>query len=372
MRESQSRPPLGLAATVLVAALVGCSDTTNPANDQVATPSECIVDGDRMQFSGVSRDGIPALTNPDFVLTPAPEAEYISDDDRVIGFRWHGAYYAIPHNILYYHEIVNLDGIPTDIAVSYCPLTGTSIAFDRGNANGAEFGVSGLLFRNNLVMYDRSAGESLWPQMMGSAGCGPARGVELEPLPVLETTWAGWKELHPNSIVMSEETGFDTNYQVNPYQNYEIVNTAPLFNAETVDPRRQPKERVLGISDGAGGGIALPFFELDNARAVAINLTVGDAEVVALWERDLKTARAYDPVPVWSAGMEDPPEGPVTFRVESGKILDNATGSQWRVNGEAVAGPAAGSHLTPHPGSVVAFWFAWASFNPQTELLVDF
>jgi len=84
---------------------------------------------------------------------------------------------AIPHNIFWHHEIVNLNTSGEQLTVSYCPLTGSSLAFDRGAVNGQEFGVSGLLYKNNLVMWNRTAEESLWVQMEGEAGCGPGRGT---------------------------------------------------------------------------------------------------------------------------------------------------------------------------------------------------
>ena len=95
----------------------------------------------------------------------------------MIGVEVDGEYIAVPHNILWWHEIANFDEL--GLAVTYCPLTGSSIAFHRSGVDGAQFGVSGLLYKNNLVMYDRTAvdGEdSLWPQMLAGGFCGPAEG----------------------------------------------------------------------------------------------------------------------------------------------------------------------------------------------------
>ena len=87
---------------------------------------------------------------------------------------------AIPHNILLWHEIVNLQVGGASVAVTYCPLTGSSLAFDRSSVNGAELGVSGLLFNNNLLMYDRNSTQSLWPQMLRQSTCGPRSGAALQ------------------------------------------------------------------------------------------------------------------------------------------------------------------------------------------------
>ncbi|MEX0601117.1 MAG: DUF3179 domain-containing (seleno)protein, partial [Rhodothermales bacterium] len=150
-------------------------------------------------------------------MVSADQATYLVDDSRVIGLHFDGKPTAIPHNILWHHEIVNLNGSDMDLAVTYCPLTGSSMAFDRADLNGAEFGVSGLLFKNNLTMYDRRSGESLWPQMNREAGCGPNAGTALTMFPVVEMTWGGWRELHPDTEVISANTGFSRGYREEHY-----------------------------------------------------------------------------------------------------------------------------------------------------------
>jgi hypothetical protein len=121
-------------------------------------------------FSAATRDGIPALTDPELVTPDSPWVEYLLPTDRVIGLEIDRQFLAVPHNILWWHEIVNFNDL--GLAVTYCPLTGSSMVFRRDVVQGAEFGVSGLLFKNNLVMFDRAAvgGEdSLWPQMLAGA-----------------------------------------------------------------------------------------------------------------------------------------------------------------------------------------------------------
>ena len=102
-----------------------------------------------------------------------------------------------PHNVMYRHEIVNLNREDARVAVTYCPLTGSALTFDRELVDDAGFGVSGLLYQANLIMYDRNTEDSLWPQMAGEAACGPKEGRVLMRRPVVEMTWAGWKELFP-------------------------------------------------------------------------------------------------------------------------------------------------------------------------------
>ena len=104
-------------------------------------------------ISGAAKDAIPALTDPRLVPVGDPETDYLLGTDRVIGLEIAGEYIAVPHNILWWHEIANFNEV--SLAVTYCPLTGSSMVFDRRAAEGAELGVSGLLFKNNLVMYVR-------------------------------------------------------------------------------------------------------------------------------------------------------------------------------------------------------------------------
>jgi hypothetical protein len=179
----------------------------------------------------------------------------------VIGLEINGEFVAVPHNILWWHEIANFDEF--GLAVTYCPLTGSSMVFDRAGANGAEFGTSGFLFNNNLVMFDRTAvdGEdSLWPQMRAGSFCGPSEGKRLKLFPHVEIEWEDWLALHPDTRVVSSETGFPRDYTLYPYGIYEREdNDQTLADIKIVDDRRPVKERVLGIPFNDGGGIAFPF-----------------------------------------------------------------------------------------------------------------
>ena len=169
------------------------------------------------------KDGIPALTTPEMALPGQPGTGYLREDDRVIGLIFEGEPIAVPLNILWWHEVVNLDGATSSLAVTHCPLTGSSLAFDRRTVSGAEFGVSGLLFQTNLIMYDRRGlSESLWPQMLRGARCGPSNGVALPMVPIIEMTWRGWQELNPSTKVVTENTTFDRPYQLYPYGDYDL------------------------------------------------------------------------------------------------------------------------------------------------------
>ena len=315
-------------------------------------------------ISGAVKDGIPALTDPTFVAVGDAKADYLLGTDRVIGLEVAGEYIAIPHNILWWHEIVNLNDV--GLAVTYCPLTGSSMVFDRGAAGGAEFGVSGLLFQNNLVMHDRSSGgvvESLWPQMLAGGRCGPGEGRALDMVPALEIEWEDWVALHPDTRVVSRDTGFSRSYTRYPYGDYEIESNAyTLFRQEELDPRRPPKERVLGIPFEDGGGLAFPFGALRDVGNLAAIHETGDGRepIVVFWDSAASAAMAYRP----SAGRRQV----LTFEVRDGAFVDLETGSEWSLEGRALSGPLAGQRLAMIPEAYVSFWFAFSTFFENPDL----
>ena len=329
--------------------------------DNCTIPSNQLVDG----TGGRGRDAIPSLSNPGLTQAGTEGASYLADSDRVIGLLFGDVPIAVPHNVLWFHEIINFDGLAgTNLTVTYCPLTGSSLAFDRSAVDGAKFGVSGLLFNNNLLMYDRRNNESLWPQMNRQANCGTNVGAELDMLPVIEMTWGEWKELHPDTkVVSSEETGYAFSYTNSNYPygaDYEDPENGRLLFDMQIDDRRPPKERLLGIPAGNDGGMALPFGELSDGPGLrTIEVTAGGQEVVVLWNATARGAMAYRPT---LDGQS------LTFSVEDGDIIDDQTGSTWTLDGRAVEGPEAGNRLEPVGEAYVSFWFAWAAFHPNTRI----
>ena len=330
----------------------------------------CSVDESLFVSGGVAKDGIPALTDPVLVAADDAEAGYLRPDDRVIGLRVDTLVLAVPHNILWWHEIVNLNLPGRRLVVTYCPLTGSALAFDRSAVGGAEFGVSGILFRNNLVMYDRRDVESLWPQMLAAAACGPKKGATLEPVAVREMSWEGWRRLYPDTRVLSSETGFDRNYRQYPYGGYEDLYEKPFVPVGgDPDPRRPPKERVLGIPDGKGGGAGFPFLALDARGALWVeNVEVAGVRYVVIWDREVASAVAYRARPLSAVDTPVGPSGPLIFEVRDGRIVDRETESVWTVAGRSTEGALAGSRLEEAERAYVAFWFAWSAFNPDAVL----
>lgn len=347
---------LGAAVGTFVAA---CSDDgTGPgrAIDGV-DPLACNLDLGFLADGGVPRDGIPALTDPPF--TQPDLATYLDPDDRVVGIDVAGEALAIPHRILWQHEIVNLNRGGQRLAVTYCPLTGSAIVFDRNSIGGDEFGVSGLLFQNNLIMYNRRTDESLWPQMMTEARCGPSSGTRLVTVPALEVRWVSWRSLRPTTQVVSDEANLSRNYRDNPYEGYEDLGTGYSYPMP-LDRRRDPKERVLGLPGPNGGSRAFPFLALrEQGVWAAVSTEVDGQRSIVFWDANSRGAHAYDPTVAGDT---------LTFTASATGIVDDQSGSRWGIDGRARSGPLAGETLAPRAAAYVAFWGAWAAFNPNTQL----
>ena len=373
---SKSLGPRGLPSprvNILIGAiallLFACDSTSSVTDltiddafgDLSPTPGElCELPGDQIVNGGPGKDGIPALTNPELVA--ANEVNYLDDNDRIIGLYLDGQPVAIPHNILWWHEIMNYNGGEGNLAITYCPLTGSSIVFDRANIGGAELGVSGLLYQNNLIMYDRNEVEGLWSQMLSGAGCNSNKDISLTSLGHVEMTWAGWLELNPATRVVSSSTGFPRNYTRYPYGNYEsVTNNMVLFEMGPLDNRRPPKERVLGIPGSNGRALTFPFGILEDLGQLAVVPDRFDNQsLVVLWDSAKASASAFRPET--DMGEE------VSLSVVGDQIIDEISGSAFGVHGKAINGALEGQRLVPVDEAYVAFWFAWPAFHPQTEI----
>jgi hypothetical protein len=201
-------------------------------------PAENIIDG------GVGLDGIPALTDPEFI--DVSDAWYMEDDHLIIGYAFNGEIKAYPHLMLNWHEIINDNIGGLDIALTYCPLTGTGITWDRRiDGEVTTFGVSGLLYDNNLMPYDRKTG-SIWSQIRMDCVNGELKGKSAKTITLVETTWKTWLDMYPDTKVVGPETGHTRPYGLYPYGNYRETGLL-LFPISYEDNRLHKKERVHAI-----------------------------------------------------------------------------------------------------------------------------
>ena len=327
-----------------------------------AAAGSCLIPQSQLVNGGPGRDGIPALNRPAAVPAAAGD-RFLAPDALVLGVTIGAEARAYPHNILWWHEIVNDELGGRAIVVSYCPLTGSGMVYDPViGGRTLSFGVSGLLFDNNLVLFDRAT-DSLWSQMRVQSVCGTLSSTAPALLPVVQSTWAAWKALHPGTTVVSFDTGFPRNYNQYPYGNYDqLGDSSLLFPQSFVDPRRPLKELVIGIREGTVAR-AWPYEALGDRAAV--NDTVGGRAVLVVFDRAGQTAIAFE---------RDVSGRRLTFDVVEGTqfpfhVRDRETGSLWDLTGAGVAGPLAGSRLN-QVATYSAMWFAWAAFNRDTELFL--
>jgi len=205
-----------------------------------SVPKEALHDG------GPPKDGIPALDRPRFVAA-GEAAGFLKDKDQIIGVYRNGDAKAYPLKIMVWHELVNdeIGGKPS--TVSYCPLNGAAVVYHPVvKDQQLTFGVTGKLYNSTVVLYDRQT-QSLWSQVTKEAIAGPSTGMKLEMVPSLTTTWKQWKTLHPDTQVLSPNTGFRRDYNENPYTAYHASDDLMFPVPKNVKSKLRNKDRVIGL-----------------------------------------------------------------------------------------------------------------------------
>lgn len=345
--------------------LGGCWDTglTQTEGDEALWDlAQCNLDPAYLVSGGAGFDAIPSISNPIMVdTTNSSELAYLADEHRVVGIVVSGQPLAFPLSALWHHEVLNLDRDGVELVVTHGTLTGSSRVFLRSAANGADFGVSGVLYNNNLLFFDRSDAPSLWAQLTGDGRCGPLRGSDLSPYPFMEVTWAGWKVLHPNTLALSNLSAGLAVWGEYPYGSYE--EEPEFFFLDAIpppDPRLPPKERVLAIPIGSQSGLAFSFKAFREAGPLAIApAEVAGKGIVVFWSDDLDGASAY-----WAEADGQS----LTFAVQDGAIVDQETGTTWSLLGLGSGGDLDGIQLDPVAEATVAYWGAWTAFYPNTQI----
>lgn len=269
-----------------------------------------IVHPSKIEDGGPPQDGIPSIDNPQFISVNQAD-QWIEDNELILALEHNNVTRAYPLQILVFHEIVNdnLNGDP--IAVTYCPLCGSGIAYERKlDGEPVEFGTSGKLYNSNLVMYDRKT-ETYWSQIDGVGILGERAGNTLTPVPIDTVSWGRWKQHHPDAAVLSKDTGYMRPYGDDPYGSY-YNDTFVFFDVENRDDRIHPKTVVYGINING----SFKAYR-DNDITDTITDTVAGETITATRNDD----------------------GTVTFTHDSTPIAKERD-----------------------------FWFAWYAFHPTTEL----
>ena len=262
---------------------------------------------------GPAKDGIPSINNPQFL--DVKEVDYLKDDDIIIGLSHNGINKAYPTRILVWHEIVNDTIEDLNVAVTYCPLCGTAMVFDRYiDDKLRSFGVSGLLYQSDVLMYDRET-NSLWSQLAMKSVSGKSLGSELRWIPSQHLTWKAWKTTYPNSKVLSLDTGYHRNYKATPYSSY-INSDDVMFPVPNNRDDLSNKTWVLGVIID---GIAKAYDVSKLPNNIEIKDKIGNTNIIIKYNEDKKNPKITT------------------------------------VEGEDIP-------------SVLVYWFAWQAFYPNTKI----
>jgi hypothetical protein len=327
---------------------------------------------------GPGKDGIPALEHPRFVGI-RPARRFLGPKGQVAVVRLGRAAKAYPLEIMVWHEIVNdrFGGRP--IALTYCPLCNSTVAFSRRvGGRTLSFGTTGNLRGSDLVMYDRQT-ESWWQQITGRAIVGKLTGTRLRLLPSQILSFADFERLYPKGRVLSIHTGYLRPYGQNPYVGYDQPQSPPFGLPGHTNPALPPKERVTTVATGQRSAVVYPFSRLAREAPVDDRIPRGGAAglrpIVVLFDPKLVSPLDGPEVSlgreVGTAAVFDRRLGERTLTFtrgpSRGRFRDRETGSVWGMDGKAIAGPLRGRRLR-QVTSNDEFWFAAAAFYPEAKI----
>ena len=313
------------------------------------------------------RGPIPVIREPRHE-TIVQADEWLSHNEPVLAASAGGEARAYPLRLLLWHEAVNdwLGGSP--LLVTYCPRCNSAAVFERTIGTlTPEFGAASVLRSENRLLFDEAT-ESWWQQASGESIAGGFAGLRLRPATSALISWDDFKQAYPDGTVLSRSSGFDLDYNFNPYFNVDFSQPPP--SAGEVDPRLPPRARVVGLLSN-GDALAVSFSALDLSPTA--NVTVGGAPAVVFWQRgtlsplsSANVARGRDvgAAVAFDARLDNQT---LMFRGERGAFVDEQTGSTWSITGEALSGPLAGSRLSIF-SHVNSFWSCWSAFQPGTAV----
>ncbi|MDB4838047.1 DUF3179 domain-containing protein [Marinomonas sp.] len=310
---------------------------------------------DEIRWGGVAQDGIPPLRYPK--MLSAKNADYLENDNVVFGIEINGDARAYPKRILAWHEMF-VDTIGgTEIAGVYCTLCGTVIPY-KTTINGTryELGTSGFLYRSNKLMYDKKT-QSLWSTVRGTPVLGPLvdKGIVLEHIGMVTTTWGEWKRRHPNTTVLSLETGHNRNYGEGVAYNAYFSTDQLMFNTPFSDTRLKNKQEVLALRFFASpkDQLAIDTDFLKNNPLYTNK--IGQQKILVLTD-STGANRVYDPKNV-------------TFvSYDQDSALVDSKGGEWLLEEGQLVARQNGQTLTSLPYRR-AFWFGWHAAFPDTQLI---
>ena len=313
---------------------------------------------DEVDWGGVTVNGIPPLEYPRHIR--AAEARYLKSDHIVFGVYADGIARAYPKRILAWHELARDRVGSLELTLVYCTLCGTVIPYDsRVGGVVRTFGTSGLLYRSNKLMFDAET-RSLWSSLDGTPVIGPlvGSGLRLTMLPVVTSTWGEWKKAHPETTVLSLETGHERDYSEGAAYREYFATDRLMFGVPRIDTRLKNKAEVLALRLAAVAGgpsrpvaVAVdllrrqPVYHLDveGHRLVVITTPGGANRVYRSGDHRFTAARA------------------------EGRVID-AQGRPWTADEDGLQADFDSALRLPRVEAHRAFWFGWYAQYPDTLL----
>ena len=309
---------------------------------------------DEIRWGGVRRDGIPPLKDPKMI--PVGEADYLDDSDIVFGIEVNGDARAYPKRILAWHEMFKdtVGGRPVNGV--YCTLCGSMILYST-QVDGVhhELGTSGFLYRSNKLMYDHAT-RSLWSTLAGAPVVGPlvGRGIELQRLYVVTSTWGGWRARHPETRVLSLDTGHRRDYGEGvAYRDY-FSHDRLMFTVPRTDGRLNNKDEVLTLRGSGDSNKQLAISADFLARNPVHHDALGDVALVVLTD-DGGANRVYATKGLRFASWDG-----------EHRVTDEHQNT-WQVTESALI--AEDDHRLDRLPAHRAFWFGWFAVYPETRLV---
>ena len=307
---------------------------------------------DEIRWGGVLRDGIPPLKNPETIS--ASQATYLNGSDIVFGVSFGGKSRAYPKRILAWHEMVKDHVGGLSINGVYCTLCGSMIVYETEfNGKHYELGTSGFLYRSNKLMYDHET-KSMWSTLKGRPVVGPlvGKGIQLKSRHVVTTTWEQWKADHPDTDVLSLNTGHRRNYGEGvAYRDYFSTDEL-MFTVPRIDTRLKNKAEVLIVREGGEPMAISASFLSENSVYHDQN---GEIEFVVVTDTS-GANRVYE-----TGGNVFEPHD------QSGE-LRSSDGSLWRITEDALRSED-GSRRLKRLSAHRAFWFGWVADHPSVRLI---
>lgn len=318
---------------------------------------------DEVDWGGIKPNGIPPLDHPRSI--PAREAAYLGDRNVVFGVALNGEARAYPKRILAWHELVRDRIGDLELTIVYCTLCGTVIPY-ASEAGGRRytFGTSGLLYRSNKLMFDEETG-SLWSTNQGRPVLGPAAGssLELVAYPVVTTTWREWLARHPDTTVLSKETGYDRDYSEGAAYKKYFSNDKLIFEVPRTDERLKSKAEVLTLLlRPAGAG------RQAERRPLALSqefLKKKPVHQLSFAGHDLVVVTSPD-----GANRVYAAAGTRFARIAAdGRHLVDESGHTWEIGEDALSPDGRDEPARWRIPARRAFWFGWYAQFPETELV---